>query len=62
VTPIGGENRSLELIPIGVKRPNINNERKVITVTPLDMKKIHLSDFTSTGCEKTCLIKGLDLL
>jgi hypothetical protein len=30
VPPIGGEKRSLELIPIGVKRPTIGNEKKVI--------------------------------
>jgi hypothetical protein len=50
------------LIPIGVKWPTIGNEKKVIRVTPLDMKKNHLSDFASMGCEKTFHLKGLDLL
>ncbi len=58
VSPIGDEKRSLELIPIGVKWPTISNEKKLIRVTPLDMKKIHLSDFTLMGCEKTFLLKG----
>jgi hypothetical protein len=60
--PIGGEKRSRELIPTGVKRPTIGNEKKIIRCTPLDMTKIHLSDFTSTSCEKTFHLKGPDLL
>jgi hypothetical protein len=62
IPPIGGEKRSLELIPIGVKWPTIINEKKVIRVNPMDIKNIHLSDFTSTSCEKTFLLKGADLL
>jgi hypothetical protein len=34
VLAIGGKKRSLELIPIGVKRSAIGNEKKVIRVTP----------------------------
>jgi len=56
------EKRSLELISIGVKWLTINNEKKVTKVTRLDIKKIHLSDFPSMGCEKTFHLKGLDLL
>jgi hypothetical protein len=44
VPPIGGEKKSLDLIPIGVKWPTIDNEKKVIRVTPQDTKNIHLSD------------------
>ncbi len=62
IPPIGGGKRSLELIPIGVKWPTIINEKKVVWVIPLNTKKIHLSDFTSTSCEKTFLLKGPDLL
>ncbi len=60
--PIGGEKISFELISIGVKWPTIVNEKKVIRVTSLDMTKIHLSDFTSTNCEKTFHLKGPNLL
>jgi hypothetical protein len=34
----------------------------VIRATPLDMKKIHLSYFTSKSCEKTFHLKRLELL
>jgi hypothetical protein len=45
-----------------VKWATIGNEKKVIRVTRLNMKKIHLNDFTSIGCEKTFHLKGPDLL
>jgi hypothetical protein len=61
IFPIGDQKKSFELIPIGVKWPTINKEKKVIRVTPLNMKKIHLSDFISRGCEKTFHLKELDM-
>jgi hypothetical protein len=54
VPPIGGEKKSLELIPIGVKWPTIGNEKKVIRVTG------HVSE--KMGCEKTFHLKKHDLL
>jgi hypothetical protein len=54
---IRGEKKSFELIPIGVKWPIINNEKKVIRITWLDMKKIHLTLQKNATFHKTDLIK-----